>query len=282
MSDAIGRGGQIHREAHEELAAGYALGALDEPDLRAFREHLPSCPRCQTMVGQYRAVANRLPDTLAEREASPGLKARVLATAEADVAARRPAAPTPLPARREPGARPGARRGLDLRWALPLAAMFLVTLGFGYWNLRLQEQLALQSVSLSRQAGIIRQQEAALELRQQALAAVATGARQWSLAGTERAPAAQGVLVQDPTGQPPILVVRGLPDLPPGQAYQAWVIAGGTPVEAGILAAGRGGEQVARLERPLGNSDTVALTIEPAAGSRAPTGPIVLAGRVQS
>ena len=74
--------------------------------------------------------------------------------------------------------------------------------------------------------------------------------------------------------------MRSLPDLPPDRAYQVWVISGGTPLEAGLLSPGRDGVQVARLDRPAGNADTVALTIEPAGGSRAPTGPIVIAGQV--
>ena len=93
-------------------------------------------------------------------------------------------------------------------------------------------------------------------------------------------PQASAVLVQDPGEPRPLLIVRALPDLPPDRAYQVWVISGGTPLEAGLLSSGRDGVQVARLDRPAGQADTVALTIEPAGGRRAPTGPIVIVGQV--
>jgi anti-sigma-K factor RskA len=268
MSATINRPDDGHTEAMEELAAGFALEALDDTEVRRFRPHLSACERCRALVADYAAVAEMLPDALDEVEASTGLRDRVIERARADPP-QRPATveprptpeggPTPLRA----GPRPARRAPL---WALPVAALLAVTLGLGYWNYRLQEQLAAQ-------AGVVQAQ-------QQALLAVASGARQWSVAGTDQAPRAGGVLVQDPSDPRPILLVHGLPELSPRQSYQAWVIAGGAPVEAGLLGPGTGGLQVARLDWPLGQADTVAVTIEPQGGSRAPTGPIVVAGQL--
>jgi hypothetical protein len=51
----------------DELAAGYALYALDPPDEQYFLAHLPGCSRCQDAIDDYRAVtaamAASLPDT---------------------------------------------------------------------------------------------------------------------------------------------------------------------------------------------------------------------------
>jgi hypothetical protein len=163
-----------------------------------------------------------------------------------------------------PAAAP-ARRPAPL-WLLPMAALFLVTLGLGYWNYVLQQQLA--------------QQTATVQLQQQALAAVTAGGRQWNLTGTDAAPRAGGVLVQAPSDIQPVLYVHGLPDLPAQQVYKAWVIEGGQPIEAGLLVPDPARGQVARLDRPLGQADTVAVTVEPSGGSRAPTGPIVVAGKI--
>ena len=245
-------------EVFAELAAAFALDALDEVDAARFRTHLATCDWCRELVAEYRAVVHLLPETLAERSASAGLRHRIVEAAQADRAGS--AGPTHATA--------GARRRRMPVWLVPLAALLVLTALAGYRSFQLQTQLEDQRVTL--------------RLQEQALAAVAAGARTWTLAGTEQAPQASGVLVQDPGEQRPLLIVRSLPDLPADRAYQVWVISGGTPLEAGLLSPGRDGDglQVARLDRPAGQADTVALTIEPAGGSRAPTGPIVIAGQV--
>lgn len=60
---------------------------------------------------------------------------------------------------------------------------------------------------------------------------------------------------------------------PAGKTYEAWVIAGGTPRPAGLFA---GGCASVPLEEPVSDGDTVAVTLEDAGGSPAPTGDILL------
>ncbi|HYU21483.1 MAG TPA: anti-sigma factor [Chloroflexota bacterium] len=246
---------KTHPEELEELAAGYALGALDADDLARLRAHLPECDRCRTLIAEYGSVVVALPAELDEMEASPELRDRILEAAGAKWET------TPTERFAAPFARPRAPL-----WALPLSALLAVALGLGYWNYRLQQQLAIQT--------------AVIEDQQRALAVVAAGGRQWTLAGTDSAPRAGGVLVQAAGDPRPFLFAHDLPDLPPQQMYQAWIIAAGTPQEAGLLPPGQDGTHVVRLDRPLGSADTVAVTIEPAGGSRSPTGRIVLAGKL--
>jgi len=264
VNDGLRKTVEPHGEELEELAAGYALEALDADDAARFQAHLDGCDRCRDLVAELRAAAAVLPEALRPIAPSPTLRDRLLAEAlrapnEAAMPAR--AAPAPLDERRATGL--GTRSGL---WALSLAALFAVTLGFGYWNFRLQQQVTRQAVALDSQALVLQ--------------AVAAGGRQWTLNGTADAPGAAGVLVQDPADPRPLLMVRDLPPLGQQQAYQAWVIAGSAPLEAGLLERVTGAAYIARLERPLDSADTVAVTVEPAGGSRAPTGPIVVAGRL--
>lgn len=244
-------------EAFEELAAAYALDALDSDDAASFRSHLTGCPRCQSLLADYRAVAAAFPLTLDEMEASPKLRSRILATAQREpetpiagqsaattsVAEHRAAAPVRFKSR---------------LWATAAAALFAVALGLGFWTARLQQQLG--------------EQTATLRLHQDALDAIAAGGRQWTLAGTD-APGASGALVQAPGDAQAYLLIR-LPGLPSDRAYQAWVIAGGTPASAGLLKPDPNGPYVLRLERPLTDAQIVAVTEEPSGGSPGPTGPI--------
>lgn len=243
-------------EAFSDLAAAFALNALDDFDAATFRRHLTTCAQCRESVAEYGAVARLLPVTLAERDASPSLRHRILETARTE-------RPTGTESRQERGRE--RRWGAPI-WLVPLAALLVLTAVSGYWGFQLRTQLD--------------EQRQVLRLQEQALAAIATGAPTWSLRGTEQAPQATAVVVQEPGNQAPLLIVRNLPSLPADRTYQVWVIAGNTPVGAGLLTPGRDSVQITRLDRSVANADMVALTIEPAGGSRAPTGAIVIAGEV--
>lgn len=66
------------------------------------------------------------------------------------------------------------------------------------------------------------------------------------------------------------LVLNGLGPAPDGMAYQMWVTAPGAarPTGAGLFS---GTERVVSLERPVAPGATVAVTLEPAGGSPAPS-----------
>jgi anti-sigma-K factor RskA len=67
------------------------------------------------------------------------------------------------------------------------------------------------------------------------------------------------------------LVTHGLPAAPVGKVYEIWIVRAGRPTPAGFLR-GRAG----RLSRPVPPGAAVAVTLEPAGGSRRPTGPLLL------
>jgi len=107
-----------------------------------------------------------------------------------------------------------------------------------------------------------------------ALSGVA-GARVVTLAGSDRA--TRGSLVIPASGAPAYLVLD-LPAPPSGKIWEAWVLNGERPIAIGIIDA-RTGVTTLLLTAPLGAGDGVAVTLEPAGGSRAPTSAPVLAGR---
>ncbi len=81
----------------DELAAGYALDALDPPDEQEFARHLEGCARCQDALADYLEVTAALADSAPEAGAdqpSPQLRDRIIAAASgsprvADLAAHR-------------------------------------------------------------------------------------------------------------------------------------------------------------------------------------------------
>jgi anti-sigma-K factor RskA len=69
------------------------------------------------------------------------------------------------------------------------------------------------------------------------------------------------------------LVVDGLSAAPTGKTYEAWVISDGMPKPAGIFSGGD--ERTAfALTRSVPDGATVAVTVEPAGGTEAPTGDV--------
>ncbi|MDQ2952239.1 MAG: anti-sigma factor, partial [Chloroflexota bacterium] len=82
----------------------------------------------------------------------------------------------------------------------------------------------------------------------------------------------RGAVILPPNGAP--FVVLRIPAPPAGRTWEAWVLRGDTPIPAGVSSAG--GIVTITLTAPLGAGDGVAVTLEQAGGSSAPTTPPVL------
>ncbi|HEX9109806.1 MAG TPA: anti-sigma factor, partial [Longimicrobiales bacterium] len=108
------------------------------------------------------------------------------------------------------------------------------------------------------------------------------GSAVWEVAGTAEAPQATARLVGLPNGRDAVLVTAGLHRLPAGSAYQVWFLRGGQPLPNATFHVGHDGvaRQIVHAPGPLRDYEVVAITPEPAGGSIAPTGPIVLAGQI--
>jgi anti-sigma-K factor RskA len=69
-----------------------------------------------------------------------------------------------------------------------------------------------------------------------------------------------------------LLIASNLPALPLGKAYEMWVIPkGGVPRPAGLFQSGPQGTAMHILTGTVDSNVTLAVTVEPAAGSQAPT-----------
>ncbi|MEY9860126.1 anti-sigma-K factor RskA [Catenulispora sp. GAS73] len=67
------------------------------------------------------------------------------------------------------------------------------------------------------------------------------------------------------------ITVDGLAKLPPGKAYQLWMIGPSGTRSGGLLATGADGSSGPVLAHGLGDAQTIGLTVEPAGGSVQPT-----------
>lgn len=136
-------------EKFEELAAGWALHALEPQEAAEFAEHLATCAHCQRIVDDLTATAAELAYAAPSMDPPPELKARIMsAAAELPLAEPLPAeevvrtdtAPVAdLAARREARrTRGGDGRG---RWAwIVTAAAIVLAVALGGWNVVLLQQ----------------------------------------------------------------------------------------------------------------------------------------------
>ncbi len=67
-------------------AAAYVLGALEEDELRRYREHLRTCAQCRAEVAELQPVVDELPASVPQTSASAELRGRILETVRAESA----------------------------------------------------------------------------------------------------------------------------------------------------------------------------------------------------
>jgi hypothetical protein len=288
----------MNHEIARGLAAAYVLGALEPAEEAAVREHLRTCPEPHDEFAELGGVVPYLAELpgleLVEPPAS--LRDRIMAAAAADLAERRAPTPTapagpaspaeaaaPPPAGAPAAGVPGStvpfpsaaeraeraertRRGSrTLGWAARIAAVAAFVV-LGGWNLVLQGQLSDARAYDRAVAAVI---DAAGTPGNQTV--VLTPTKDGRGAGIA-AVAADGSVV---------MVMRDLPATTGTQVYEAWVIAAGSPapVPVGSFTVGPTGT-AAFTTQPVATppGSTIALSLEPSAGSTAPRGTIVATG----
>jgi hypothetical protein len=259
-------------ETYDELAAVYAVGALDGEDLVRFEAHLAEgCERCTVALRESQEALARM--VLAETPMVPPaeVKAALLGRVAAD---------GELAVRRAP-----ARRASWVPWAAGTAAAAVVAamltggLVASRYEARLG-QMARETAAvrerLQRNEAALREQVADFRAAVELLRDPAT--RVVELRGTGPSPEASGRLIWHETagGQ---LFVANLPPAPSGKAYELWTLGGPAPRPAGVFQVDAAGRATHRVEPAPGQPPRFAVTLEPEAGVPAPTGPIVLASR---
>ncbi len=253
----------------DELAGAFALDALPANESAALLDHLANCPDAHQLVGELSEVAGLLPYLVDEVEPPARLRGNLIAAALlSDGLLSPPSTANPMTqsdsrtllrvlAREEEHTSPTPLRRQG-RWLAPAlmaaAAMLVVALGLGIWNVNLQHQLDDRSGSGDRQA---------------VLTALASGARVTPLVSAN---GVQAQLVRPANGGT-AYVVGTLPAPPPGKAYQAWLIRDGQPVDAGVFKPS--GFAILAVHGDLNGAQLLAFTLEPEHGSRAPTQPAV-------
>jgi anti-sigma-K factor RskA len=272
-----------------EMAGAFVLGALDAPEEAAVRAHLVAHADGHPEIPELGGVLAALAETAPVVEPPAALKTRIMATAAADLEARRgadagaaaalavspgppaasaapvastaPATPVAFTTAEERAAR--RARASTGTWLLRIAAVLVIAV-LGGWNLLLQNDL---SAARSYQQSVAAVLDAAA--RPGSLTAVLAGE-----GGT-----GAGLAAVDSSGNV-ALAIRNLAPTSGAAVYEAWVIASdGVPVPLGGFQVGTDGTASFRASGlPTTSGIVLALTLEPGPGAKAPTLPIVSKG----
>lgn len=251
----------------------YALEALPPAETEEFEAHLAGCTSCATELRELRQVTDQLSQAVSS-EAPPALRGAVLATI----------AQTPQPPLTGHPSTPDIASTAGLRASSSSidgsAGASVVPLRRSSQN-RLPALLAAAAVLAALAVGgwAFQTHNAADESRQAAeLAAVKTQRIGELLSaddvrvvsGRVANSGSTGAVVMSPSQQQAMFVAADLPALPEDRVYEAW-----TAQDQGMVPAGTFTAADAKATVPLPpdvfDARKVAVTVEPAGGSQAPT-----------
>ena len=255
------------------LAPAYVLGALEADERRTFESHLATCERCVSEVRSLRHVTDGLAQSVPQVTPPAALRARVLNAVGAQEARVH-----------EPDVRP--KWGLT-NWLAYAASVAIATAAVLYAvNLRtrvddLEARLEAAQVRLAAaDRAMVDTRRVAFEMQSAMAVLAAADLVRVDLQGAPAAPQADGrALWSRQSGM--VFAASNLPPLPAGRIYQVWLVAGGPPVSAGLIAPDESGRSVGIFRTPVDVTGpvTVAVTIEPEGGVPAPTGAFYLTGK---
>jgi anti-sigma-K factor RskA len=257
-------------ETFDELAAVYAVGALDGDDLRRFEAHLAEgCERCALALREGHEALARV--ALAGTPAIPPPAVKVALLRRVAAADRRPV--------------PTRSRASWVPWAAATAAVAVVTamLTGGLVASRYEARLGLMARETAAVRERLQRDEAALREQMALYRGVVEllrdpATRVVDLQGTGPSLEATGRMIwHEQTGGQ--LFVANLPPAPAGKAYELWTLGGPAPQPAGLFQVDASGRATHRVKPVAGPTPKFAVSLEPEAGVPAPTGPIVLASR---
>lgn len=237
----------------KDLLPAYVIGATTEAEAARVRALLPQCPDVAAEMATYAQIAAGLTTQVEPVAPPPDLRARLLAQAE-----RTPATTAPtleVPAVRNP------RRTLPLGW-LAAAALFVLLMGTNlFWATRPDAAPAPLDTQL-------------VDL----LADPDT--QQLPLRNADDTPLA--TVLWTPGDDAALLVSNQLAPLDPAQTYQLWFIGDDAVVSGGVFQVPDDQRALVPVNADPATFATLAISVEPAPGSEAPTTDPVAVGSIDT
>jgi len=259
-----------HEQYAEDLAL-YAIGVLDAGSRPQLEQHVRECPACRRELEALRGDAALLALSVSGPAPPERARARLLAAVTAEAKERERPAREPLFAPRRPW------WGFAPAFASLVLAIFAIFLLRDNANLRhVNEEL----VGQLNEANVQNQHYRALAAFVDALDA--KDAMHVSLVSQQMPTVPHASTIYQPKTGHVMLMASNLKPLPPGMAYELWLIPkSGAPMPYGLFKPDAGGTaMMMRIpDKAAGiEAKAFAVTMEPEGGSEKPTSEILLMG----
>jgi anti-sigma-K factor RskA len=235
-------------KSFEDLKDAYALGALPDDERATVEAYLALHPERQAEIDDMVGIAGLLALAPPEQEPPADLRRKLMQVVESE------------------SVRPRAAESPTSSWFgwlgglrnVALGAAAVLVVGLLSWNVLLQGDV-------QELRGQVEEARSANEAQQ---------TREIALGGTwaEQGARAEVTALKDDRA---ILVVEDMPSMPEDRTGQVWVIRGEKPEPSGLLEPS-GNMAATAITTPLRGADAIAVTVEPAGGSDAPTSDPVL------
>ena len=251
--------------AHEQFAEDlslYALGALQGQERAPIEKHLEECSACRQELERLRGELALLAFSTSGPRPPVRSRTRLMAAVAKE------------PRRSQLRQRTWPTWWTTLGWAATVAALMIGVL-LRQQNSDLRRRVTELEISSSRQ------NQQLDEAKQLVTTLTSPDAVRFTLVAGNTTPQPQGKAIYVPRSGTLVFLANNLPAIPPKKAYELWLIpTSGPPVPAGLFKPdARGAATVIRPPLPTGvEAKTFAITIEPEAGSSAPTSPIIMIG----
>lgn len=250
-----------HAQFADNLAL-YALGVLDGKDRVELDAHLENCPACRRELDALRSDVAMLALSASEAAPRPQARDRFLAAM-----AKEP---------RRSGAEPARA---PRRWAivpsLAVAALALVTLAVAMQNGAMRKQISGLERTNSQLAAGLEQAHNVIDTLNDA-----TSAR-FTLSATQSPAQPHASAIYSRDRRSLVFIASNMAPLQPQKVYELWLIpVSGAPIPSGLFTPdAQGGAIVINPPLPAGvQAKTFAVTVEPQAGSAAPTSQPIMVG----
>jgi anti-sigma-K factor RskA len=256
--------------AHEQYAddlALYALGTLQGEERAALESHLKGCAECRRELELLRGDSALLAFSVSGPRPPARSRARLMEAVA-----------------REPRQREVREIKVETsRWRMwfsalewvGAAAALVVVLLLVRQNGQLQNQLSQARINSSAQEAQLQQAKQLVE------SLTSPDAVRYVLVAGKTPPQPQGKAIYVAKSGTLVFLASNMPALPPQKTYELWLIpTTGAPIPAGLFHPNaQGSAAVVKPQLPPGvEAKTFAITVEPEAGSAAPTSQPIMVG----
>ena len=251
----------VHEQFAEDLSL-YALEALSSEERRAVERHLEGCSVCRRDLERLRGDMTLL--ALSVSGPNPPFRSRE----------RLLAAIAKEPRRAQVRPHKATAWWTAVQWAAAVAAVVIIAL---LWN----QNRDLRRRVASLEANSTEQQTQLMQAKELIASLSSTEAEHFTLVASNTPPRPQGKAIYVRSSGTLVFLASNMPQLPLQKTYELWLIpASGAPIPAGLFRPDlHGSATVIKPPLPLGiEAKTFAITIEPAAGSSAPTSQPIMVG----